>query len=169
MDINKLENELDNSKTVKGLSNSFNNISRALNKACDNLFKELFDYKFSKYLYREYILRNKTKAEISEDLQLPQSTVFYYIKKYKLKKDSKSITQRRLQSIQKTCQERYGVDHPGQLESAHAKRITNIVNKTQGYYNKDSYPKLNRSEDTILKMKECQQLRRLLEKEDNDG
>ena len=48
MDINKLENELDNSKTVKGLSNSFNNISRALNKACDNLFKELFDYKFSK-------------------------------------------------------------------------------------------------------------------------
>lgn len=169
MNIDKLENELDNSNTISKLSNSFNNITRALNKACNGLYKDLFDYNFSKYLYCEYILKNRTKREIAKDLQISSSNVYYYIKKYNLKKDMKDINSKRLESIQKTCQDKYGVDHPGQLDSTHVKRITNIVIKTQGCYDKTNYPKLAKTPETISRMKEAQQLRRLLEREEKNG
>ena len=70
-----------------------------------------------------------------------------------------------LDTMKETCSLRYGVEHPGQLESTHKNRITNIINKTDNGYNKYSYPKLIKSNSTKFKMKQSQQARRKKEKQ----
>lgn len=165
MNLEELTNKLEQADDLRKLSNVFLQISNALNSSCNNLFQCLFDYKFSKYLYLHYILLNETKEEISKSLNIPSSTVYYYIRKYKLKKDNLSRQKRMLSSMQKTCQEKYGINHPGQLLKAHEKRIENIVIKSNGNYNKSFYPNLNKTPETIEKMKISQQYRRKCEKE----
>lgn len=168
INIEKLDRDLTECKNLKSLSNSFSNINNALNKACNNFYKTVFDYKFSTYLYREYILYNKTKYEIAKQLDIPSSTVYYYIKKYNLKKDRALITANLLESTKRTCNKKYNVDHPGELKSAHKKRINNILTKTNGNYNKQYYNKLNRSQQTLNRMKISQQNRRKHEKLEGD-
>ena len=80
--IEKLDKELDNASSLIKLSNSFDNINKAINIACDNIYKILFDYKFSKYLYQEYILLNKSRKEIAINLNMSESSLYYYILKY---------------------------------------------------------------------------------------
>ena len=163
--IGSLDRELNNVNNLKDLSNAFNHINNALNKACNQLYKTLFDYKFSMYLYYEYIMNNKTKVEIADDLGISPSTVYYYIKKYEIKKDRKLTNKKIVDTLKKTCNEKYNVNHPGELPEAHRKRIINILNKTNGNYSKSFYEKLNRSNETLNKMRQSQQIRRYIEKE----
>ena len=168
--LNKLKEELDKSNTLISLSNSFNNINKAINTTCNNMYKLLFDYKFSKYLYKEYILLNKSRKEIAKNLNVSESSLYYYILKYNLKKDPKAKSERMLETLRQTCNNKYGVDHPGELLEGHEKRVYNIVNKSNGNWNKSYYKALNRSEKTRKKMSISQQYRRKLEKEgDNNG
>lgn len=162
--INNLSNELDNAKTIKSLSNSLDKINNAFNKSCNTLFRDIFNYQLSIYLYKEYILLNKTKTEIAKDLNLSPSTVYYYINKFKLKKSKEMINKKIVESLKKTCNEKYNVDHPGELSDAHVKRLQTILNKSNGDYSKNFYEKLNRSEETKNKMKLAQQKRRQREK-----
>lgn len=164
-DLNKLKKELDNSNDLISLSNSFDNINKAMNKVCNNIYKLLFDYKFSKYLYQEYILLNKSRKEIANKLKMSESSLYYYILKYKLKKDPKARIERMLKTLQQTCNNKYNVNHPGELLDSHKKRVYNIVNKSNGNWNKTYYKALNRSEETRKKMSLAQQNRRILEKE----
>lgn len=164
MNIENLEKELNQADNIKKLSASFDNITKAFNRSCDKLYQTLFDYKFSNYLYIEYIKKNKTKIEISKQLNIPPSTIYYYILKYKLKKDRKSINNKIVDSLEKTCYEKYGVNHPGRLPESHRKRINNILYKSKGDYSKHFYDKLNRSDETIEKMKISQKQRRMNEK-----
>lgn len=164
MDIKQLTKELDQADNIKKLSASFDKITKAFNKSCDKFYKTLLDYKLSNYLYIEYVKKNKTKVEISQQLGIPPSSIYYYILKYNLKKDADAINKKRLESLEKVCYEKYGVNHPGRLPEAHRKRINNILYKSKGDYSKQFYDKLNRSEETIKKMKKSQQQRRLNEK-----
>ena len=164
MNVEDLYDNLEQANTLEKLSNSFDEITKALNKSCNNVFQSLFDYKFSTFLYYEYIVNNKTKLEIAKELKMPPSTLYYYIKKYKLKKNRNSINLKIVQTLKKTCNEKYNVDHPGELPEAHLKRINNILNKTNGNYSKTFYKGLNRSEETIEKMKISQKRRRKNEK-----
>jgi len=162
--LNLLNNELDNANDFKSISNAFEKITINLNKSCNALYSAIFDYKFSNYLYYHYILHNKTKMEISKMLNIAPSTLYYYIKKYNLKKDRKLINANIVESLKITCNEKYNVNHPGELPEVHKKRIKNIYNKTNGNYNKTYYAKLNRSIETKEKMKIAQQQRRYNEK-----
>ena len=167
MDVENLYENLEQADTLEKLSNSFDNITKALNKSCNNVFQSLFDYKFSTFLYYNYIILNKTKREIADEINLHPSTVHYYIRKYKIKKDNKARQIHMLETMKHTCNELYGVDHPGELPEAHQKRIENILIKSNGDYSKSFYKGLNRSEETIEKMKIAQQHRRQCEK--NEG
>lgn len=167
MDVENLYENLEQADTLDKLSNSFDEITKALNKSCNNVFQSLFDYKFSTFLYYNYIILNKTKREIADEINLHPSTVYYYIRKYKIKKDNKARQIHMLETMKHTCNELYGVDHPGELPEAHQKRIENILIKSNGDYSKSFYKGLNRSEETIEKMKIAQQYRRQCEK--NEG
>lgn len=167
--LDKLKKELDKSNNLVSLSNSFDNINKAMNKACNNVYKILFDYKFSKYLYQEYILLNKSRKEIASNLNISESSLYYYILKYNLKKDPKAKTQLMLLTLKQTCNKKYGINHPGELLEGHRKRIYNIVNKSNGNWNKSYYKSLKRSEATKQKMSRSQQLRRKMEKEGDNN
>lgn len=168
MNVESLYENLEQADTLEKLSDSFDNITKALNKSCNNVFQSLFDYKFSTFLYYHYIILNKTKREISEEIKLHPSTVYYYIRKYKIKKDNKARQIHMLETMKQTCNELYGVDHPGELSEAHRKRIENILIKSNNNYSKEFYKDLNRSEKTIEKMKIAQQYRRQCEKIEGD-
>lgn len=162
--INNIEEKIDNAKTIKQLTNTFIDINKALNKTCDSIFKNLFDYKFSNFLYYQYIQLNKTKSEIADLLGISESTTYYYIRKYNLQKSKENIKKRIIESTKITCQQKYGVNHPGELSEAHRKRIENILNKTNNNYSKLYYPKLNKSDETKYKMSISQTYRREMEK-----
>ena len=168
MNVENLYENLEQADTLDKLSNSFNEITKALNKSCNNVFQSLFDYKFSTFLYYNYIILNKTKREIADEINLHPSTVYYYIRKYKIKKDNKARQIHMLETMKHTCNELYGVDHPGELSESHQKRIKNILIKSNGDYSKSFYKSLNRSEETIEKMKIAQQYRRQCEKNEGD-
>lgn len=167
--IEKLDKELDNASSLIKLSNSFDNINKAINIACNNIYKILFDYKFSKYLYQEYILLNKSRKEIALNLNMSESSLYYYILKYNLKKDQRAKTKLMLSTLKQTCNKKYGLDHPGQLLEGHQKRIYNIVSKSNGHWDKTYYTLLKRSDATKQKMSKAQQLRRKLEKEGDNN
>lgn len=169
MDVESLYDNLEQADTLEKLSNSFNEITKALNKTCNSVFQSLFDYKFSTFLYYHYIILNKTKREIANEMNLHPSTIYYYIRKYKIKKDNKARQLHMLSTMKQTCNELYGVDHPGELIDAHRKRIENILIKSNGNYSKEFYDGLNRSEETIKKMKIAQQYRRKCEKIEGDN
>ena len=168
MNVENLYENLEQANTLEKLSNSFDEITKALNKSCNNVFQSLFDYKFSTFLFYNYIILNKTKREIANEIKLHPSTVYYYIRKYKIKKDIKARQIHMLETMKQTCNELYGVDHPGKLLDAHRKRIENILIKSNGNYSKEFYKGLNRSEETIEKMKIAQQYRRQCEKIEGD-
>lgn len=168
MNVENLYEKLEQANTITKLCNSFDDITIALNKSCDGLFQILFDYKFSTFLYYEYIILNKTKREIAISLNISPSTVYYYIRKYKIKKDSQMRQKKMLQTMQQTCIEKYNVNHPGELPEAHQKRIDNILIKSNGNYSKTFFQGLNRSDETIQKMKIAQQYRRQCEKNEGD-
>ena len=168
MNVENLYDNLEQANTLESLSNCFDEITKALNKSCNNVFQSLFDYKFSTFLYYQYIILNKTKREIANEIQLHPSTIYYYIRKYKLKKDNKARQMHMLETMKQTCNNLYGVDHPGELQDAHRKRIENILIKSNGNYSKDFYQGLNRSNETIEKMKIAQQYRRICEKIEGD-
>ena len=86
MNVENLEKEIDSANNITKLSKAFDDVTNALNKSCDNMYKSIIDYKFSTFLYKNYILLNKTKKEISNETGLTESTVYYYIKKYNIKK-----------------------------------------------------------------------------------
>ena len=167
--LDKLKKELDKSNNLVSLSNSFDNINKAMNKACNNVYKILFDYKFSKYLYQEYILLNKSRKEIASNLNISESSLYYYILKYNLKKDQQAKTKLMLSTLKKTCNQKYGINHPGELSEGHQKRIYNIVNKSNGHWDKTYYKSLKRSDATKQKMSKAQQLRRKMEKEGDNN
>ena len=169
MNVENLYDNLEKADTIEKLTKSFDEITKALNKSCNSMFQSLFDYKFSTFLYKEYILLNKTKLEIADMLEMSPSTVYYYIKKYDIKKDRRLTNANIVESLKKTCNLKYNVDHPGELPEAHRKRINNILIKTNGDYSKHFYNKLNRSEDTINRMKISQQNRRKREKLEGDS
>ena len=158
------EERIKNSKNIRQLTNVFNDVNKALDKTCDHMFKKIFDYKFSNFLNYQYIQLNKTKSEIADLLGISESTVYYYIKKYSLQKSKENIKRKIIESTKITCQEKYGVNHPGELSEAHQKRIENILNKTNGNYSKLYYPKLKKSDETKYKMSISQQYRREMEK-----
>lgn len=164
-EVDNLDKNLKNADNLSKLSASFDDINKAFNNACVEIFKSLFDYEFSTYLYYHFILKNESKSEIAKNLNLAPSTIYYYIKKYKLKKDKKSQCLKMLETMKVTCNERYGVDHPGELPETHSKRIENILNKTNGHYDKEHYKALNKSEETKKRMSIAQQYRRQLENE----
>lgn len=164
-EVDSLDNNLKNADNLSKLSASFDDINKAFNKACINIFNSLFDYEFSTYLYYHFILKNESKSEIAKNLNLAPSTVYYYIRKYKLKKDKKSQKLKMLETMKKTCNERYDVDHPGELPETHSKRIENILNKTNGHYDKEHYKALNKSKETKKRMSIAQKYRRQLENE----
>lgn len=168
MNVEDLYENLEQANTLEKLSDSFDNITKALNKSCNNVFQSLFDYKFSTFLFYNYIILNKTKREIAEEMKMHPSTIYYYIRKYKIKKDNKARQIHMLKTMKQTCNELYGVDHPGELQDAHRKRIENILIKSNGNYSKEFYKGLNRSEETIEKMKIAQQYRRYCEKIEGD-
>ena len=168
MNVENLYDDLEQANTLEKLSNSFDNITKALNKTCNNVFQSLFDYKFSTFLYYHYIILNKTKREIADEIKIHPSTIYYYIRKYKIKKDNKARQIHMLETMKQTCNELYGVDHPGELPEAHRKRIENILIKSNGNYSKEFYDGLNRSEETIEKMKIAQKYRRQCEKIEGD-
>ena len=153
MDIEKINDKINNSKNIRQLTNAFNDVNNALNKTCESIFKKIFDYKFSNFLYFQYIQLNKTKSEIADLLGISESTVYYYIKKYSLKKSKENVKKKIAESTKQTCQEKYGVNHPGELLEAHQKRIENILNKTNGNYSKLYYPKLKKSKITYCFLK----------------
>lgn len=167
--IEKLDKELDNASSLIKLSNSFDNINKAMNIACNNIYKILFDYKFSKYLYQEYILLNKSRKEIAINLNTSESSLYYYILKYNLKKDQQAKTKLMLSTLKQTCNQKYGINHPGELPEGHQKRIYNIVNKSNGHWDKTYYKSLKRSDTTKQKMSKAQQLRRKMEKEGDNN
>ena len=160
MNVENLCDNLEQANTLEKLSDSFDEITKALNKSCNNVFQSLFDYKFSTFLYYHYIILNKTKREIAEEIKIHPSTIYYYIRK------ARQIHM--LETMKQTCNELYGVDHPGELLDAHRKRIENILIKSNGNYSKNFYEGLNRSEETIEKMKIAQQYRRQCEKIEGD-
>ena len=168
MNVENLYDNLEKANTLEQLSNSFDEITKALNKVCNNVFQSVFDYKFSTFLYYQYIILDKTKREIANEMHIHPSTIYYYIRKYKIKKDNKARQLHMLKTMKVTCNERYGVDHPGELPDVHKKRIENILIKSKGNYSKDFYEGLNRSEETIEKMKIAQQYRRQCEKIEGD-
>lgn len=168
MNVEDLYEKLEQADTLTKLSKSFDEITKALNKSCNNVFQLIFDYKFSTFLYYHYIILNKTKREIASEINLHPSTIYYYIRKYELKKDNKARQLHMLETMKHTCNELYGVNHPGELPEAHQKRIENILIKSNGNYSKSFYQSLNRSEDTIEKMKKAQQYRRQCEKNEGD-
>lgn len=161
---NNFEERINNSKNIKQLTNVFVDINKALDNTCDSIFQNLFDYKFSNFLYYYYIKLNKTKSEIAGLLGISNSTIYYYIRKYNLKKSKVAKNKKIIESIKKTCQQKYGVNHPGKLKSAHKKRIRNILIKTNGDYSKNYYPKLNKTKETKYKMSVSQRYRRENEK-----
>lgn len=170
MNIDELTKELDNVKNLTQLSNSFDKITKSFDKTCEGIYNLLFDYQFSNFLFYEYIILNKTKVEIGEELNLSPSTVYYYIRKYKIKKDKKLVVEKILESTKKTCNYKYNVNHPGELPEAHRKRIENILYKSNNNYTKAFYDKLGKSDETVEKMKIAQQLRRQRERSgDNNG
>lgn len=169
MNVENLEKEIDNANNITKLSKAFDDVTNALNKSCDNIYKSIIDYKFSTFLYKNYILLNKSKKEISNETGLAESTVYYYIKKYNIKKSKQSRYNKMMNSLTETFNEKYGVDFPGQLPQVHKKRIENILNKTNGNYSKNYYKKLNKSDETKEKMKISQQYRRKLEKLEGDN
>ena len=168
MNVENLYDNLEQANTLDKLSKSFDEITKALNKSCNNVFQCLFDYKFSTFLYYHYIILNKTKREIANEINLHPSTVYYYIRKYKIKKDNNARQKHMLETMKQTCNDIYGVDHPGELLEAHRKRIENILIKSNGNYSKSFYTDLNRSKETIEKMKIAQQCRRNREKIEGD-
>lgn len=169
MNVENLYDNLEKADTIEKLTKSFDEITKALNKSCNSMFQSLFDYKFSTFLFYNYIILNKTKREIAEEINLHPSTVYYYIRKYKIKKDNKARQLHMLQTMKQTCNELYGVDHPGEILEAHQKRIENILIKSNGDYSKSFFKGLNRSEETIEKMKIAQQYRRQCEKNEGDN
>ena len=168
MNVENLYENLEQADTLEKLSRSFDEITKALNKTCNSVFQSLFDYKFSTFLFYHYIILNKTKREIAKEIQLHPSTVYYYIRKYKIKKDNNIRQKHMLETMKRTCNELYGVDHPGQLLESHQKRIKNILIKSNGDYSKTFYQGLNRSEETLEKMKIAQRYRRQCEKNEGD-
>ena len=87
MNVENLYKNLEQADTLEKLSDSFDNITKALNKSCNDVFQSLFDYKFSTFLYYHYIILNKTKREIAKEIKMHPSTIYYYIRKYKIKCD----------------------------------------------------------------------------------
>lgn len=164
MNINNLDKKLENANTLSKLSTVFEEINKSLNSSCNNIYNLLFDYKFSNYLYTEYIIKNKTKVEIANKLGISPSSVFYYIQKYNLKKSNKKRQEKMLTTMQITCQKKYNVNHPGEIKSSHRKRINNILKKTKNNYSSECYPKLKKSITTKNKMSISQQYRRKNEK-----
>lgn len=163
--LDKLSDQLDNADSLKKLSDSFNNINKAMFSACNDVYKRLYEYQLSRYLYYEYIILNKTYGQIAKQLGICSGTVTNYIRKYNIKKDEKAIRQTIKESVKKTCQERYGVDHPGSILEAHQKTVATILNKSNGHWDGSFYKALNKSEETRKKMSESQQIRRMMEKE----
>lgn len=141
IDHNDIDNEIDklnkqleesNNDLIK-LSDAFNNISKVLNISIMKASNLLFHYYFSQYLYREYILLNKTKREIANNLNISSDTLYHYIKKYNLQKSKEARSNSWRNHIQETCQQKYGVNYPGEIMESHKKRIkTRLKNK----YNK---------------------------------
>lgn len=164
MDVENLYEKLENTNNLEDLSNVVNEVSKALNKSCNAVFQSIFDYKFSTFLFYHYIILNKTKREIANEINMHPSTVYYYIRKYKIKKDNNARQKHMLETMKQTCNELYGVNHPGELPEAHQKRIENILIKSNGNYSKSFYKGLNRSDATIEKMKIAQKNRRYYEK-----
>lgn len=156
-DIENLAQMLKESKSIEDLNKSFDNITKALNKTCNIAFKNWFDYNFSRYLYYHYIILNENKQDIANKLGIPNGTLRNYIAKYNIKKDVNLVNINRMNNLAKTCQEKYGVDHPGQLPSTHQKRIENIIAKTNGNYTKQYYKKLKKPKKLINKAKKVRQ------------
>lgn len=167
MNVEDLYENLEQANTLEKLSDAFDNITKALNKSCNNVFQSLFDYKFSTFLYYQYIILDKTKREIANEMNIHPSTIYYYIRKYKIKKDNVARQKHMLKTMKFTCNQRYGVDHPGELLESHLRRVNNILIKSNGDYSKSFYKGLNRSKQTIEKMKIAQQHRR--QREQNEG
>lgn len=156
--IEDLTKDLDDCTSITQLSKSFDEINKALDKSCDNLFNQLFHYKFSRYLYYKYIILNRTKKEIGDELNMSPSNVYYYIRKYNIKKSKEMHFQRVQETLRNTMQEQYGVNHPGELPEVHIKRINNIIEKSNGQYNKTFYKKLKKSKKVRNKIsKSCKQ------------
>lgn len=156
--IEDLTKDLDNCTNMTQLSKSFDEINKALDKSCNNLFNQIFHYKFSRYLYYKYIILNRTKKEIGEELGLSPSTIYYYINKYKISKSKEMHFQRVQETLKLTMQEKYGVNHPGELPEVHMKRINNILEKSNGQYNKTFYKKLKKPKKVRNKIsKSCKQ------------
>ena len=151
-DIEQLSQSIDNAHNLNQLSNALDKVSKALDVSCKQLYKAIFDYKFSRYLYYHYIVLNKSYKQISEEIGIPPSTVYLHIVRYNLKKDPIERYKRTKQTMQQTCQQKYGVDCVGMLPSVHQKRIENILEKTNGQYNKQTYPKLKKSKQTRRKI-----------------
>ena len=165
MDFEKFENILkEKDLTFNKLNKCFDDINKTLKSKCNKLSKLIFDYYFSNYLYYNYIKLNKTKVEIGEELNIPPSTIYNYIKKYNIKKDEKLINRRIVETMKKTCLEKYGVEHTGSLKSAHVKQQETLLKNCNGQYDSNSYPKLKKSDETKLKMKISQQNRRHYER-----
>ena len=121
-DIEQLSKQLNNSKDINTLSTITNKINLALDKSINIAYKAIFDYYFSNYLYQNYIVDNKTKGMIAEELGISQSSVYYYIHKYNLKKDPAMKKIRVVESMKKTCQEKYGVNFITELPHVHRKK-----------------------------------------------
>jgi len=168
-DLENLNQRIEKDNSIMSLSTSFEQINNAFEKSCKSIAKSIFDFNFSRYLFYHYIILNKTKTEIGFELGISSSTIYYYIKKYHIIKDAELKKQKILQTTYETCQEKYGLSHPGELLDAHQKRISNIVNKSNGQYNKTYYKHLKRSRSTRNKMKEAQQNRRKRESDINNG
>lgn len=134
MDAEQLNEKINNSNTISSLNTTFEQVTAALDKQCAAISNIMFHYKFSRYLYLHYIILNKTKKDIGNDLKMSPSTIYYYIKKYNLHKDKKVAYAQRMISTQKTCQERYGYNHPGEDPIAHKKRIEHRNRKLAAKY-----------------------------------
>ena len=150
-DIEKLAQMLKDSKSITDINKAFDNITKALNNSCNLAFKNWFDYQFSRYLYYHYIILNERIEDISEVIKIPTRTIKYYCYKYDIRKSKELLKISRMNTLAKTCQEKYGVNHPGQLPSTHQKRIENIIAKTNGNYTKEYYKKLKKPRSVINK------------------
>lgn len=151
LNVNDLQKDLDDSKSINQLSRSFDNINKAMESSSSEIAKLVANYKISTYLYQEYILMNKSKNEIARDLSVSPGKIQYYINKYNLKKTPEAIKECRIRNQQKTWDELYGEgNHPMKIEAIKNKaietkqnNIDNGITKPKRYVTKATRRKMS--------------------------
>jgi hypothetical protein len=84
-------------------------------------------YKNREWLFHNYIVLNKSQTDIAKECNVSFPSIFYFLKKYNIVKETYNIKNSNIDNAKKQCYKKHGVENPFQIPII-VKQISKKVN-----------------------------------------